>query len=245
MTNQVISGRGVSVICGTSIYGEVQNASEMMATMNKIDTSSHNNVSSVKTSRPGFIENAEISIDLGYTGHATQDAVQTQFYAGTVSTWMIVAPSSQISRAWSFSGYVSACGIPVFDKDGNAKMTFKVQPTGVITKLSTAVVTGLTALAVTDEGTTALTLSPTFAATTYGYQITTDLADTGVKITATDASANEIIYVNDASQNTGEATATAITIGSAAGSVIMVPVVIMKTGCVPTVYWIEVTHGYV
>lgn len=245
MTNQVITGRGVNLVCGTSVFGEIQNVSEVMETISKIDTSSHNNVSSVKTSRPGFSENSELSVDLGFTGGAEQTAIRTQYRAGTVSTWMIVAPCASITMAWSFQGYVSACGTPTFDKDGNSKMSFKVQPTGVISEISTAVVTGLTALAVTDQGSTALALDPTpFAATTYGYKITTDLNDTGVKVTATDASANETIYVNNVSATSGAAT-DAITIPTAAGQVLMIPVVIFKTSCVPKIYWIEVTHGYV
>jgi len=243
MTNQVISGRGVSVICGTSICGEVQNVSEVMSTLAKIDTTSHNNVGAVKTSRPGFSENSEVTIDLGYTGSAAQDAVRTQYDAGTVATWMIVAPTASIDRAWSFSGYVCACGTPKFDKDGNATMSFKVQPTGQITPLSTAVA-GVTDIDVTDQGSTALTLSPAFAATTYGYQVTTDLADTGVKITLTYATAGESAYVDNVALATATASG-AITLGTAAGSVIMIPVVVFKTACVPKVIWIEVTHGYV
>lgn len=243
MTNQVITGRGVSLINGTSVYGEVQNVSEVMASVNRIDTSSHNNVSAVKTSRPGFIENSELSVDLGYYGQTAQDAILTAFYAGTVTTWMIVAPMGETSRAWSFSGYVSACGTPKFDKDGNATLSFKVQPSGVVTALTTAI-TGPTAIAVTDQGTTDLTLSPTFAATTYGYCVTADKADTGVKVTITYAGAGEAGYVD----NTALATATpssAITLPTADGAVYMIPCAFFKTACVPKVYWLEITNGYV
>jgi hypothetical protein len=245
MTNQVISGLGVSLICGTSIYGEVQNVPEVMETISKIDTTAHNNVGGAKTSRPGFSDTSEISIDLGYTGETAQDAIRTAFYAKTVSTWMIVAPTSAtgIARAWTFSGYVSGCGTPVFDKEGNAKMSFKVQPSGSITTLTTAVV-GLSALSVTDQGTTGLTIAPTFGATVYGYKVTTDLADTGVCVTATDATGAEVIYVANAIATTATPTAS-ITIPTVAGQVLMVPVVVFKTACVPKVTWIEVTHGYV
>jgi len=233
------------MICGTSIYGELQNVSEVMETLNKIDTTAHNNVGGARTSRPGFSDIPEVSIVLGYTGQAAQDAIRTMFYAKTVSTWMVVAPTSAtgIARAWSFSGYVSGCGIPVFDMVGNTKMSFRVQPSGVITVLTTAVV-GLSALVVTDEGTTGLTLLPTFAATTYGYQVTTDLADTGVCVTATDATSEEVIYVANILATTATPT-DPITIPTVAGQVLMVPVVIFKTATVPKITWIEVTHGYV
>jgi hypothetical protein len=244
MTNQVITGRGVNLVCGTSVYGEVQNVSEMMATLSKIDTSSHNNVSAVKTSRPGFIENSELSIDLGFTGSTAQTAIQAAFYAGTVSTWQIVAPCKSITRAWTFSGYVSGCGIPKFDKDGNASLSFKVQPTGAITEVSTAVSVGVEGIAVIDGESTALTLSPTFAATTYGYQITTDLADTGVAFCISGTGSGESVYVNNVLATAGT-TGSAITIPTTAGEVLMIPVVKFCTACVPKVYWIEVTHGYV
>jgi hypothetical protein len=218
-----------------------------MSTLAKIDTTTHNNVGSVKTSRPGFSENSEVSVDLGYTGSTAQDAIRTQYDAGTVGTWMIVAPTSAggISRSWSFSGYVSSCGTPKFDKEGNATMSFKVQPTGQLTVLSTGVV-GLTTpfLSITDQGATALTLSPAAASATYGYQVTTDLADTGVKVTATDATSGEVIYIDNTLVTTGAASG-AITLGTSAGSIIMISVVVFKTACVPKVYWIEVTHGYV
>lgn len=245
MSNQVISGLGVSIICGTSVYGEVQNASEVVQTLSSVDTTTHNNVGGTKTSRPGWIEPGELSVDVGYCGNAEQDAILTMFYAKTVSTWMIVAPTSPtgVSRAWSFSGYISSCGTPKFDKDGNATMSFKVKQTGVITTLSTPVV-GLSALAVTDQGTTALTVTPAFSATHYGYQVTTDLADTGVCITATDATSGEVIYINNALATTATPTS-AITIPTVAGEVKMIPVAIFKTGCVPAVSWIEVKHGYV
>jgi len=245
MSNQVISGLGVSLISGTSIYGELQNASDVVQTLSSVDNTSHNNVGGVKTSRPGWIDTGELSVDVGYCGNAEQDAIMTMYYAKTVSTWMIVAPTSAtgISRAWSFSGYISSCGTPKFDKDGNATMSFKVKQTGIITTISTAVV-GLSALAVTDQGTTALALAPTFSATHYGYQVTTDLADTGVCVTATDATSGEVIYVNNVLATTATPTSP-ITIPTVAGQVIMIPVVVFKTACVPKVTWIEVTHGYV
>jgi hypothetical protein len=242
MTNQAFSGLGASVICGTTIYGEVLNVPEVMATLNKIDTTTHNNVSAVKTSRPGFIENGEISIDMLYYAGTEQDAIMTMFYAKTVSVWTIVSPM-KLGRAWSFSGYVSGCSTPRFEKDGNCQITVKIQPTGVITPLTTAI-TGVTDIDVTDQGTTALTLSPTFAATTYGYQVTTDLADTGVKVTLTYAGSGEAAYVANAALATATPSS-AITLGTSAGDVIMVPVVVFKTACVPKITWIEVTHGYV
>jgi len=245
MTNQSISGLGVSIISGTTIYGEVTNAPEVIETLTKVDTSTHNNVGKVKTSRPGFIDAGEMSIDLNYYGGTEQDALRTMFDAQTVSTWMIVAPTSAtgVARAWSFSGYISSLGTPKFEKDGNASMSFKVAQSGPITALSTAVV-GVTDIDVTDEGTTALTLTPTFAAAVYGYKVTTDLADTGVKVTLTYATSGEAAYCNNASLATATPSA-AITIPTAAGQVIMIPVVVFKNGCVPKVTWIEVTHGYV
>jgi hypothetical protein len=245
MTNQSISGLGVNIISGTTVYGEVMNASEVVNTLNKVDTSTHNSVGKVKTSRPGMIDTGELTVDLNYCGAAEQDALRTMWDAQTVSTWMIVAPTSAsgVARAWSFSGYISSIGTPKFEKEGNATMSFKVAQSGPITVLSTAVA-GVTDIDMTDEGVTALTLSPTFDAAKYGYKVTTDLADTGVKVTLTYATAGEAAYVN----NTSLATATpssAITLGTASGSVIMVSVAVYKTNCVPKVTWIEVTHGYV
>jgi len=243
MSNEVISGLGVSLICGTSIYGELQNASDVVQTLGSVDTTSHNNVGGVKTYRPGWIDTGELSVDIGYCGSAEQDAIMTMFYAKTVSTWTIVAPPGGIARAWSFTGHISSCGTPKFDKDGNATMSFKVKQDGAITTISTAVV-GLSALAVTDQGTTALALSPAFSATHYDYEVVTDLADTGVCITATDATSGEVIYINNTLATTATPTA-AITIPTKAGSTKMIPVVIFKTGCVPQPTWIKVTHGYV
>jgi hypothetical protein len=245
MTNRVISGLGVNIISGTTIYGEVQNASDVVETLNTVDTTTHNNVSAVKTFRPGFIDTGELTIDLGYFGGTEQDALRTMFYAKTVSTWMVVAPTSAdgVSRAWSFLGFISSIGTPKFDMNGSATISFKIKQTGAITPLSTAV-TGVIDIDITDEGTTALTLSPTFAATTYGYQIVTDLADTGVKVTLTYAGSGESAYCNNASLATATPSS-AITLGTSAGSVIMIPVVVFKTACVPKVTWLEVTHGYV
>lgn len=244
MSNQTISGRGVNIMTGTTVIGEVQNVSEMMATLSKIDTTSHNNVSAVRTSRPGFIENSEITVECGYYAQAAQDAINTAFYAGTVSTWTVVAPTHAdgVARAWQFQGYVSGCSIPTFDKEGGAKLTFRVQPSGTVTTLSTAL-TGMTAMAVTDQGSTALTLSPTFAATTYAYQVTTASDDTGVKVTITYAGSGEAGYVNNSSLAT-ETASSAITIGTSSGSVIMIPVMFYKAACVPKITWLEVTHGY-
>jgi hypothetical protein len=244
MTNQVVTGRGVNLVCGTSVFGEIQNVSEIMETIAKIDTTSHNNTGAVKSYRPGFSEIGELSVEVGFTGGTEQASIATKKNAGTIDTWMIVAPCGSITYAWSFQGYVSACSTPTFDKDGNSKMSFKIQPSGVVTPISTAVSVGVTGIAITDANTTALTLSPTFAATTYGYQVTTDLADTGVKFCISGTGDGESIYVNNALATAGE-TGSAITIPTTAGQVIMIPVVKFKTACVPKVYWIEVTHGYV
>jgi hypothetical protein len=244
MTNQVVTGRGVNLIYGTTVFGEIQNVSEIMETIAKIDTTSHNNTGAVKTYRPGFSEIGELTVEVGFTGQSEQAAIATMKAAGTISTWQIVAPCSAITYAWSFQGYVSGSSTPTFDKDGNSKMTFKIQPTGQITAVSTALAVGVEGIAVTDANTTALTLSPTFAATTYGYQVTTDLADTGVKFCISGTGTGESIYVNNALATAGE-TGSAITIPTTAGQVIMIPVVKFKTACVPKVYWVEVTHGYV
>lgn len=244
MTNQVVTGRGVNLFYGTTCFGEIQNVSEIMETIAKIDTTSHNNVGAVKTYRPGFSEVSELTVEVGFTGQAEQAAIATMKAAGTISTWMIVAPTSAITYAWSFQGYVSGSSTPTFDKDGNSKMTFKIQPSGVVTPISTAVTVGVTDIAVTDANTTALTLSPTFSATKYGYQVTTDLADTGVKFMISGTGTSETVYVNNVLATAGE-TGSAITIPTTAGQVIMIPVVKFKTACVPKVYWVEVTHGYV
>lgn len=242
MSNQAKAGVGLSVICGTTIYGEVNDASSPSSTIGKIPTTSHNNVQGVKTTRPGWIENGEMSVEMNYYGGTEQDALATMYYARTVSTWMIVAPNA-IGRAWTFQGYLSELPMPKFDKEGNATISFKVQTTGPVTPLTTAA-TGLTTpfLSVTDQGSTSLTISPAAANATYGYKVTTDLADTGVKFTPTAAAGT--IYVNNVLTSSGAAT-DAITIGTAAGDVIMVPVVVFETAKVPKVYWVEVTHGYV
>ena len=242
MTNQTKSGLGMSVICATSIYGEVTNADSPTSTMSKTDTTAHNNVGSVKTSRPSWIENGEMSVEMNYTGSTAQDALLAMYYAKTVSTWMVVSPMS-IGRAWSFSGYLSGLPIPKFSKEGNSSMSFKVQATGMVTQLTTAAA-GLTTpfLSVTDQGSTGLTLAPAAATATYGYTVTADLADTGVKVTATAAVGT--IYIDNVLTATGVASA-AITLGTSAGDVIAIPVVVFEAAKVPKIYWIEATHGYV
>lgn len=242
MSNEAKSGRGLSVICGTSIFGEVLDGTTPDSTLNSIDTTTHNNTNGVKTSYPGWIENGEMTVDMNYVGRAEQDALYTMYYARTISTWMVVGPMS-LGRAWSFQGYLSSLPIPKFNKDGNVTLSFKVKASGVLTPLTT-MAAGLTTpfLSVTDQGATALTLSPAAANATYGYQVTTDLADTGVKVTPT-ASAGTI-YVNNVLVASGAAS-NAITIGANAGDVIMIPVVVFENGKVPKIYWIEVTHGYV
>jgi hypothetical protein len=244
MSNQAKSGLGLSVISGTTIYGEVIDAQSPSSTLDTTDTTSHNNLAGVKTDRPTWISNGTMSVDMNYVGNTEQDALFTMYYAKTVSTWYIVAPVA-FTRAWSFQGYLSELPTPKFDKSGNASMSFKVKVTGQVTAITTAVV-GLTTpfVSVTDQGSTSLTLSPAAANATYAYQVTTDLADTGVKVTPTDGTSNEVIYVNNTLVASGAASG-AITIGTSAGDVIMVPVVIFKTACVPKVYWIEVTHGAV
>jgi len=243
MTNQAKSGLGLSVICGTTIYGEVTNADSPTSTMSKTDTTTHNNVGSVKTSRPAWIENGEMSVEMNYIGSTAQDALLAMYYAKTVSTWYVVAPMS-IGRAWSFSGYLAGLPVPKFDKEGNATMSFKVQATGIINQLTTSAA-GLTTpfLSVTDQGSTSLTLAPAAATATYGYTVTADLADTGVKVTATAAVGT--IYIDNTLTATGVASA-AITLGTSAGDVIAIPVVVFDTSAkVQKIYWIEATHGYV
>lgn len=242
MSNQAKSGRGLSVIYGTSIFGEVLDGTTPDSNLGKIDTTTHNNTNGVKTSYPGWIENGEMSVEMNYVGRTEQDALYTMYNARTIGTWMVVGPMA-LGRAWSFTGYLSSLPIPKFNKDGNVTLSFKVQASGVLTPLTTAAA-GLTTpfLSITDQGATALTLSPAAANATYGYQVTTDLADTGVKITPT-ASAGSI-YVDNTLVVSGAASS-AITIGTSAGDVIMVPVVVFENGKVPKIYWIEVTHGYV
>lgn len=244
MSNAAKSGLGLTVICGTTVYGEVLDAKSPESTLDKTDTTSQNNIGGVKTDRPTWITNGQMSVDMNYIGSTEQDALFAMYYAKTVSTWMIVAPVA-FGRAWSFQGYLAALPTPSFDKSGNATMSFKVNATGPITTLSTAVV-GLTTpfLSMTNQASTSITLSPAAATATYEYRATTALADTGVKITATDATSGEVIYINNVLTTSGAASS-AITIDPVAGNVTMIPVVVFKTGCVPKPYWIEVTHGSV
>jgi hypothetical protein len=242
MTEQARRATKIMVFSNTTIYGELLDVSPPQQSTEEIDSTSHNNVGNLTSSLPGWITPGEMTFKVNDYGGAEQAALYTQQAACTNSVWMVVYPMAFV-RAYSFNGYVKTIKPTAPMKGAAATFDVTIKATGLISSITTAAA-GLTTpfLSVTDQGSTSLTLVPAAATAVYEYAVTTDLADTGVKFTATAAAGS--IYINQVLTATGVASA-AITIGTTAGDIIMVPIVVMENSKVPKIYWVRVIHGAV
>jgi hypothetical protein len=242
MSEQARRAIKTMVFSNTTIYGELLDVTPPGLSTEDIDTTSHNNVANMTSSIPGLITPGEMTFKVNDYGGAEQTALFTMQAAGTNSVWMIVYPMA-FSRAYSFNGYVKSVK-PMLPMKGSAATFEVIVKTTSLLSLVTTAAAGLTTpfLSVTDQGSASLTLVPAAATATYEYIVTTDLADTGVKLTATATVGS--IYINQVLTATGVASA-AITFGTNAGDIIMVPVVVMENSKVPKIYWVRVIHGAV
>ena len=243
MSEQAKRSTGIFVINGTTIYQEVLSAAFPGVSVERIDTTSQNNAAGFVSRMCGWLTPGDVKFVVNFYGNTEQLATYTaSLTARTNTKWTVGVPNF---LAVSFVAFIADTTILTPMKGAAMTMEITLCVISAPQVLSTQA-TGLTTpwISMTNQTSTAITLTPTAAGSQVGttYQGESLLADTGVKITPTAAAGS--IYVNGVLTTSGAATS-AITLGTNAGDVIYIPIVVLETNKYPAVYWVSVMHGYV
>ena len=216
---------------------KLSNISGIEATVEKIDTTTHDSADSHTEFIPGLITPGDVTIEgyFDYGDTTGQQAMLTDFNSRTSRTAIITFPTST-GTTWTFTGYITAIKIGDAPIDGNIPFTATISPTGKPV-LAVATSTGLTTpFFVISES---AVVTPTLAGSTYTYVATVLTGVTSVTVTPTAAAGT--ITVNGNTVATGVASS-AIALG-AAGSVTTITIVVTETSKAPKTYTIYLSRA--
>ncbi|MBW2632044.1 MAG: hypothetical protein JRC90_09870 [Deltaproteobacteria bacterium] len=243
MTEQAKISLGVSIMRGGEIFGEVIDVTVPGATAEKKETLAQNNIGGVKTKTPGWVDWDDLTFTINYIGSAAQSTLLGDITKRKSETWLIIMPPSFGAAMFSFSGYLGGTK-PATDGSDIGKIEVTVMVNGSMTEVTAAgapLTTPFFVVADTAVAPNTLTPSPVASATDYEYEITAYSDSTAVTITPTATAGT--IYVNGTVVATGVASAE-ISIGSASGEIVMIPIVVYQINKVPKIYWLRVVRGY-
>jgi hypothetical protein len=242
---------GMMILTDGQVFGEIFDITEPK--FSKEEKEYKNQYSPTKTIGrvPGWGKWDGLGFKINYTGSAAQRALLVDAKAGTKRLWQVVMPPDFVaadgtSDGFQFSGFLSAVE-PTADGDGIAQQAFTVSVDGDITPLAVRAA-GLTTpfLAVADDESHALALSPAAANAVYFYKCEAyHSATEGLNsdtVTVTPTAAVGTIRVNGTVVTSGAASG-AIPIGQNSGDKTMISVVVSEIGKIPAIYYIEVTMG--
>lgn len=232
----------VSVIRNTTLIGELVDVTLPIPDVQEIDATTYDSPDMIEQVIAGWIKLGEAKFTMNYLPITSHDALLDDVYSRATDLWTFVFPTS--GRAIQFSGFIKSPEEKVPLKDGHqTTVSVSVQTKPIRIKTVSA---GLTTPFISfknqaDESITNFT--PATPDASYDdYSVISFSDDTGIKITPTAAAGT--IYVNGTAVSSGAASS-AITIGTAIGSVTNIPIVVWESGKVPKVYWVRVTHGTV
>lgn len=241
MTEQKTIEQHVSVIRGVKLIGELVDVTLPIPDVQEVDATTYDSPDMIEQVIAGWIKQGQAKFTLNYLAITNHDDLIEDVYDRTTELWTFVLPTS--GRSISFSGFIKSAEEKIPLKEGH-QITVTVTPQTKLTRVST-VSAGLTTTWISfknqeDEAITNFT--PTAADAVDEYYVTSFSDDTGIKITPVAAAGT--IYVNGTIVASGAASS-AITIGTATGSIKNIPILVWESGKAPKPYWIRVTHGTV
>lgn len=245
MTENAQRGTGVQCVWGTYLIGEVLDANPPKKTVNKADSTSHDNIGGVETSTPSSIAQSDGTIKIFYYGSTAQNALETDMDARTIREVQFIMPPSFAGGGISYHCNAYIGGIsPSWPMKGNVTWDITIVPTSALTKCSTWA-TGLTTpfFVIKDEHTTSMQtlVSPTAANATYEYEAQCYMDNASFNITPTATAGT--IYVNGTVVATGVASG-AITPPTSSGQAVVASIMVTEAGKTPKIYLIRVTKNF-
>jgi len=242
MTEQAKIGFGVSVIRNTTLYGELAKVTFPSPEVGEIDATTHDSPNYMEQVVAGLIKVGQATFTINCLGDTASDDLIEDVWDRATDLWTFVLPPA-FARAMSFSGFLKKSDLVVELKDKtqiNVTITVQTKPTWVKTASAGLSTTWISFKNNADEAITNFT--PAAADAVREYLVTSFSDDTGIKITPIFTAGT--CYVNGTSVATGVASS-AITIGTATGSITNIPIIVWESAKVPKVYWVRVTHGTV
>lgn len=245
------SSIGMMILTDGQVFGEVEEVTEPKFSKEVGEYKQQYSPSKTVGKVPKWGNWDGLKFKITYTGNAAQRALLTDAKAGTKRLWQVVMPPEFVAAdgtydGFQFTGFISDVE-PTADGDGIVYRSITVSVDGDVTVLTTRAA-GLTTtfLAVADDESHALALSPAAAGTTYYYTCeaykSSDESLNSNTVTVTPTAAVGTIRVNGTVVASGAASGT-IAIGQNSGDKTMISVVVSETGKIPVPYFIEVTMG--
>jgi predicted secreted protein len=225
---------GVTLTRDGNAIAELTNIGSFEITRETIDVTSHDSDDGYREYIAGLKDTAEIAIEGNFLPGNTdgQAALLTDLENGTLQTFVIGCTDPTFT--YTFSAIVTRFKAGDFEYSGKQTFSASLKPSGKGTLAITAA-TGPTELVVTGNVTSALTLTPAYAADTYQY-LADGSGDTSVTVTVTAAGA-DTITVNGNSATTGVPTGS-ITLTE--GAITTLTIVVGETGKVSKTYIVRV-----
>jgi hypothetical protein len=245
------SSIGMMILTDGQVFGEVEEVTEPKFSKEALDYKQQYSPSKTLGRVPGWGSWDGLTFKITYTGTPAQRALLTDAKAGTKRLWQVIMPPEWVAAdgtydGFQFTGFLSAVE-PTADGSGVVYRSFTVTVDGDVTVLTTRAA-GLTStfLAVADDESHALALSPAAAGTTYYYTCeaykSSDESLNSNTVTVTPTATVGTIRVNGTVVASGAASG-AIDIGQNSGDKTMISVVVSEKGKIPVPYFIEVTMG--
>ena len=232
-------------VWGVYLIGEVIEATPPQKTVNKSDSTSHDNIGGVETSAPTSIAQSDGTIKIFYYGSTAQNALETDMDARTIREVQFILPPSFAGGGISYHCNAYIGGIkPSWPMKGNVTWDITIVPTSALTKCSTWA-TGLSGafFTIKDEHTTSMQtlVSPTAAAAVYEYEAQCYMDNASFNITP--VAATGTIYVNGVVVASTVASG-AITPPTSSGQAVVSSIMVTEAGKTPKIYLIRVTKNF-
>jgi hypothetical protein len=247
MTEQAKSSLHFRVIHGNKLLSEVKKITEPKASTAKTDSTSQDNLYSIKSRDVGWKDMGDMTLTLVDIGGSIFGDLLTLWKNGTKEVWEIAYAPVGSGRAITFTGFVSGVGHAHADDGGAQTIEVTVTPVSDFTILTTGAA-GLTTgfCVVADDETHTLAPSPTFSGTTYDVEYTAySSSDENLNsntVTVTPTAAVGTIYVNGTVVASAAASG-AIALNQTQGDVTYISIVVAEASKASKTYMLRVKMG--
>lgn len=234
--SDAISAFGVTLERDGNPIAEITNIDGVGITRETIEVTSHGSTDGWKEYVPSLKDAEEVAIEGNFVFDDSdgQIGLQSDLDLGTLQSFVLTFPSS-ITAEWGFDAYVTAFKVGGFPVDGKLAFSAKLKISGE-PDLSLTATTAASGIVLTGDQTSTLTLTPTFAGTTYEYAADGS-GDNSVTVTVTAAG---VITVNG---SVVETTVPSSAISLTSGEITTITVIVQETGTVRKTYILRVSDG--
>lgn len=241
MTTSAIAAFGVALTRNGNTIAEITNIGGLEVNRDMIDVTSHGSSDTYKEYIPGLKDSAEMTIEGNFKAGDTdgQIGLLTDFEAGTLQVFVLTFPTG-ITAAFTFNAYVSKFKAGDFPVDGKLPFSATLKISGKPTLAITASGNLTDLSGIEENGGSALTFLPTFAAAKKKYNVTINTASTYIKVTPTLAGATIKIYINGTYNQSVASGAQSGTIAVTDAAITEVRLDVIETGKVANSYWLYV-----